>query len=60
MCSVFLLKTQIRLWNVCPDLSVYDTLKSDSFDMKLSCPRAVKKMLGLAEKSKYPKFRRKL
>lgn len=60
MCSVFLLKTQVRLWNVCPDLSVYDTLKSDSFDMKLSCQRAVKKMLGLAENSKYPKFRRKL
>ena len=50
MFSVFILKTPAGLWNLCPDLSIHDTLKSDSVDMKISSLHGVKKMPHLAEK----------
>ena len=50
MNSVFLLKIPAGFWNLCPDLSIDDSLRLDSFDIKIDRKHAVKKVLDLAER----------
>ena len=44
MFSIFLLNPA-GLWNLCPDLSIYDLLRLDSVDMKTDSIDSVKKVL---------------
>ena len=46
MFSIFLLKTQVRLWNPCPDLSANHSLQLDSVNIKTDS----KKVTDVAEK----------
>ena len=47
MLSVFRLKPQVSLWNLCQDLETYNKVWLDSIDIKVNSQCDVKKVLDL-------------